>query len=139
MMETIQNDIFSDPEEGKDDHKEAIMIIDDNAEIIAALTLVLKDYYIIISCLSFEEARAKLTSKIRVVMLDIKMANKDGIEAFQLLKQENETLRIIFHSAYPGSEEKAQQAKSMAHDGYLTKGEYTTVELLETIQKTLKE
>ncbi len=138
-MEPIQNDIFSDHEEGIDDHKEAVMIIDDNIEIMEALSLVLKDYYLIIPCLSYEEARLKMTSEIRVVILDIKMANKDGIEIFQLLKHENENLGIIFHSAYPGSEEKAQQARDLAHDGYLTKGEYTVMELLETIQKALDE
>jgi CheY-like chemotaxis protein len=137
-METTQSDIFSDPEAG-DDHKEAIMIIYDNIEIIEALSLVLKDYYIVIHSLSYEEALAKLTPKIRVVILDIKMANKDGIEVFQLLKRENKDLGIIFHYAYPGSEEKAQEAKTLGHSGYLTKGEYTMVELLETIQKTLGE
>ena len=138
-MEPIQNDIFFDHEEGSDDHKEAVMIIDDNIEIIEALSLVLKDRYLIIPCFSYEEACAKLTSKMRVVILDIKMANKDGIEIFQLLKQENEHLGIIFHSAYPGSEEKAQQARDLAHSGYLTKGEYTVMELFETIQKALDE
>jgi len=136
-METIQNDIFSDFEDGTDDHKETVMIIDDNIEMIDALSLVLKDHYIVIPCLSYEEARTKLTSQIRVVILDIKMANKDGIEVFQLLKRENENLGIIFHSAYPGSEEKAQQAQNLGHSGYLTKGEYTMMALLETIEKTL--
>ena len=82
-MEPIQNDIFFDHEEGSDDHKEAVMIIDDNIEIIEALSLVLKDRYLIIPCFSYEEACAKLTSKMRVVILDIKMANKDGIEIFK--------------------------------------------------------
>jgi CheY-like chemotaxis protein len=138
-METTQNDIFSDFEDGTKGHKEAVMIIDDNIEMIDALSLVLKDHYIIIPCLSYEEAHAKLTSQVRVVILDIKMANKDGIEVFQLLKRENEHLGIIFHSAYPGSEEKAQQAQNLDHSGYLTKGEYTMMELLETIEKTLGE
>lgn len=138
-MESIHNDIFSDPEDGNDDHKEPVMIIDDNVEIIDALSLVLRDHYLIVPCLSYEEARAKLTRDIRVVILDIKMANKDGIEIFQLLKKENEDLGIIFHSAYPGSEEKAQEARDLAHNGYLTKGEYSMMELLETIQKTLDE
>jgi CheY-like chemotaxis protein len=100
---------------------------------------VLEDHYIVIPCLTFAEVGKKMTSEIRVVILDIKMATKDGIEVFQLLKQENETLPIIFHSAYPGGEDKAQQAKDLPHDGYLTKGEYTTVELFEMIQEIVKE
>lgn len=137
-METTQSDnIFFDFEKETDERKETVMIIDDNVEMIDALSFVLEEHYVIIPCLSYEEARAKMTSEIRVVILDIKMANKDGIEVFQLLKREYENLGIIFHSAYPGSEEKALQAKNLGHSGYLTKGEYTMVELLETIQKTL--
>ena len=143
-METIQDirsTIFDTDESGSGrgtDSKETVMIIDDNIEVITALSSVLKDHYTLIPCLSFEEANERLTSKTKVVLLDIKMSGKDGIEVFRLLKETNRDLRIIFHSAYPGSEEKAIKAESLEHDGFLTKGEYTSSELIETIRSALR-
>ena len=65
-----------------------VMIVDDNTDIIEALTTLLRPRYCLVSCLSYEEANKRLTPTIKVVLLDIKMASKDGIEAFKLLKDE---------------------------------------------------
>ena len=108
------------------------MIIDDDLDISEALTALLQTRYRLISCRSFEEAQKKLTPDIKLVLLDIKMASKDGIEVFKLLKEEHADLPIIFHSAYPGSSERAAAVEQLPHNGYLTKGEYDLSELLTT-------
>ena len=115
----------------------SIMIVDDNREIIEALASLLRTRYRVISCLSYEEAKKLLCPEVKVVLLDIKMAGKDGVEAFKLLKRERQDLRIIFHSAYPGSSERARAVEQLSHSGYLTKGEYDLPKLLATIKETL--
>jgi CheY-like chemotaxis protein len=117
--------------------EDCIMIVDDNVEIIEALASLLQPRYHIVSCLSYEEAKNRLSPEVKLVLLDIKMACKDGIKAFKLLKQEREDLRIIFHSAYPGSSENAQAVEGLSHSGYLTKGEYDLPELLTLIRETM--
>lgn len=117
--------------------QKSLMLIDDDLHIAEALTSLLRDHYRIISCLSFEEARERLTAEVKVVLLDIKMAVKDGLEVFNLLKAESPDLRIIFHSAYPGSSERAVAVEELNHSGYLTKGEYLLPELLATIKTAM--
>ena len=119
--------------------KAGIMIIDDNLDIIEALTTLLQPRYQVIACLNYEEVKQKLTPEIKVILLDIKMAGKDGVEVFKLLKEQRADLRIIFHSAYPGSSEKAAEVEQLEHSGYLTKGEYNGAELLNLIEQTINQ
>jgi CheY-like chemotaxis protein len=114
-----------------------IMIIDDNLDILEALTSLLKDHYRLVTCLSYQEAKEALNAEIKVVLLDIKMAGKDGVEAFRLLKQERRNLQVIFHSAYAGSSETANAVRYLNHSGYLTKGEYNASELMNIIEAGL--
>ena len=134
-METVQSirdSIFRDVSEPPES-KKALLLIDDNPEVIDALNTVLKRDYRLWSYYCFEDAKA-MAAKAEVVLLDIKMANKDGITVFSLLKQLNPKIRIIFHSAYAGDNQHADMAARFPHDGYLTKGEYSVSELLMTIQ-----
>jgi DNA-binding NtrC family response regulator len=116
-----------------------IMIIDDDLDVIDTLTSLLEPHYRLISCHNFKEAKKKLSPAIKLVLLDIKMASKDGIEVFQLLKKERPDLPIVFHSAYPGSSEKAATVGQLPHYGYLTKGEYELPELLTTIEQAMNQ
>jgi DNA-binding NtrC family response regulator len=133
----IKRSMFPGPKDEADRTsvpKGCIMIIDDDLDIIDALRVLLQPRYRLISCFSFKEARQRLTPEIQIVLLDIKMAGRDGIEAFTLLKEEREDLRIIFHSAFPGSSERAAVVARLSHSGYLTKGEYDLSALLITIE-----
>ena len=138
-FEEIKRSIF--PKELQEDAPEAlkdtIMIIDDNVDIVEALTSLLRPHYRVISSLSYEDTIKKLSVNARLVLLDIKMASKDGVEVFKLLKEQNEKLPIIFHSAYPGSSERAAEVEQLNHNGYLTKGEYNTPGLLSKITAAL--
>ena len=116
-----------------------IMIIDDNLDIIDTFRSLLRPHYRLISCLSFEEAKRSLTREVKVVLLDIKMAGKDGLEVFKLLRDDHPELRIIFHSAYPGSSKNAAAVERLDHSGYLTKGEYDLPELLAIIQRAIEQ
>jgi DNA-binding NtrC family response regulator len=114
-----------------------IMIIDDDLDVIEALTALLQTRHRLISCRSFEAAKKNLTPDIKLVLLDIKMASKDGIEVFELLEEQRADLRIIFHSAYPGSSERAAAVAQLNHSGYLTKGEYDLSALLTIIEQAM--
>ncbi len=122
----------------------SLMIIDDNHDVIEALATIFDQDYSLIPCRSFEAAEVTLKEHIRrgnlpVIILDIKMAGKDGLEVFRLLKAIHPDLRIIFHSAYPGGDIHAGMVASLPHAGYLTKGEYTLPELIRTIQAALRQ
>jgi len=119
--------------------KPVILVIDDNVDIMESLTNVLESYYQLITCSNYEEAKRFLRPEIKVVLLDIKMADKDGIDVYKLLKADCKDLRIIFHSAYPGDSEKASEIEHLDHDGYLIKGEYQRPELFATIERALNQ
>jgi len=119
--------------------KPVILVIDDNVDIMESLTNVLESSYQLIACSNYEEAKRFLLPEIKVVLLDIKMAEKDGIEVYKLLKEDREDLRIIFHSAYPGDSEKALEIEHLGHNGYLIKGEYQRPELFATIERALNQ
>jgi DNA-binding NarL/FixJ family response regulator len=91
----------------------------------------------VISCSNLEEAQKSMTPDIKLVLLDIKMASKDGIDVFKLLKEQHPNLPIVFHSAYPGSGEKIAALEQFSHSGYLTKGEYNLPELLAVIRQAM--
>ena len=129
---------INQPTEGKS-AQPILLIIDDNVDINNALTNVLQSRYRLITCLNYEEAKRSLIPEIKVVLLDIKMAGKDGIAVYQLLKRERPDLRIVFHSAYPGSSEKAAEIEHLRPSGYLTKGEYQTPELFSVIDAALNQ
>lgn len=133
----IERTMFATCIESEKLPQKCLMIIDDDLHITEALTSLLQEHYRLVSCLSFEEARQRLTPDVEVVLLDIKMATRDGLEVFNLLKTERPELRIIFHSAYPGSSESAVAVDELNHCGYLTKGEYQLPELLVTIRAAM--
>jgi CheY-like chemotaxis protein len=116
-----------------EDPRVRIMIIDDDLDVIDALTALLKRHHRVISCSNLEEAHGSMTPDIKLVLLDIKMGSKDGIEVFKSLKEQYSDLPIVFHSAYQGSSEKVAELERLGHNGSLTKGEYDLPELLRVI------
>ncbi len=151
MEDVSLNQLFG-PDESEKAQKSSrlasVMIIDDNQDVLDGLIDILQDHYRLLPCLSYEEAQHKLDHQIQqgglhqnslpIVLLDIKMAYKDGVEAFRLLKEGHPDLKIIFHSAYPGTDIHAKEIKNLPHAGYLTKGKYTISELIHSIQSALK-
>ncbi len=110
-----------------------ILVIDDNPEIGEALKISIGRMYDLILCQDLDCIERNLTDGISAVLLDIKMDFRNGVELFSILKKKRSDLPIIFHSAYPGSEATARKAAELPHSGYLVKGKYSRVELLETL------
>jgi CheY-like chemotaxis protein len=118
--------------------KESVLIVDDNIEVIEALRHILQYKYDVVACSSYAEVDRCRTEDIKVVLLDVKMAPKDGLAIFSLLRERNQRMRIIFNTAYPGDSEVASKLRDLDSDGYLTKGEYSTVELEEAIERAIR-
>jgi CheY-like chemotaxis protein len=125
---------------GRDGSREkaSILIVDDNAEVIEALRQILEDHYDVVACSSYAEVDRCRTENIRVVLLDVKMAPRDGVAIFSLLRQRSKKVRIIFNTAYPGESVIAEKLRGLNSDGYLTKGEYSTAELKEAIERAMR-
>ena len=121
----------------KKQHRPVVMVIDDNPEIAEALQISIGRTYELVYCKDSESIEQNLTPDVRAVLLDIKMDFQSGVDLFSHLKKKRDDLPIIFHSAYPGGEETARVANQLPHSGYLIKGKYSRVELLETIAATI--
>jgi CheY-like chemotaxis protein len=115
----------------------SVLIVDDNAEVIASLRQILQDEYNVLACSSYAEVELCRAESIKVVLLDIKMAPKDGFAIFSLLRQRSQRVGIIFNTAYPGESMAAARLRDLDADGYLTKGEYSIEELKAAIERAM--
>ncbi|MNJ97991.1 Sensor histidine kinase RcsC [compost metagenome] len=105
--------------------KKRVLIIDDDARNIFALSAILKSRsYECLSCLSAEEALKILKGDehIDVVLIDMMMPDMDGYEAIPLIKQIPSRLTVpiisVTAQAMVGDREKCLQAGA---DGYISK------------------
>ncbi|MBP7282095.1 MAG: response regulator [Leptospiraceae bacterium] len=115
-----------------------ILIIDDNRDIQNSLVEILKSDYELISCYTWSDVEKNFSPDIDLALLDIKMPDFDGITIFSRLKEKMPNCKIIFNSAYPGDDIEAKKIERLAHNGYLTKGNYNIVELREYIKKAME-
>lgn len=81
-----------------------ILIIDDDALVLEALTQTFIDDYIIVTASSGIDAIKEIESNsdFDTVILDIKMAEMDGLQTASRIKEVNQAVPIIFHTGYPG-------------------------------------
>jgi len=114
-----------------------ILLIDDNRDIQNSFLEILKSEYDLISCYNWKDVEDKITQDIDLIILDIKMSDFDGITIFNRIKQKLPNSKIIFNSAYPGDDNEAKKIENLNHNGYLTKGNYTIVELKKFIKEIL--
>ncbi len=79
-----------------------IMCVDDELNLLRLYEQVLsEDGFNVISARSGSEALDKIHGEaVDLVVLDIKMDDKDGLEVLRELKLENPDLPVILHSAY---------------------------------------
>lgn len=114
--------------------KSAILLVDDDPEVLAVLMSLLEDSYIVYGAASGEEAimAFKQHPDIMTVVMDIKMAQMDGIVAARELKSINPDIPIIFHTGYPGNYMESEVETNEKPFDYITKGE-SVVKLLRSV------
>ncbi|MCB1191258.1 MAG: hybrid sensor histidine kinase/response regulator [Leptospiraceae bacterium] len=84
----------------KKSYRKTVLVVDDDSNILASLQLVLQEHFNSVLCNSGDEGIKVFNESIYAVILDIKMAEKDGFETYMELKKENPFIPIIFYSAY---------------------------------------
>lgn len=73
-------------------HKKKILIVEDEPALIKNLTLALSDDYTVVATSSGGEAFTMVKQeKPDLILLDINLPDKDGIEVLKELKQDDET------------------------------------------------
>lgn len=116
--------------------KKCLLIVDDNPDFLGNVSGILGQTYRISVAHSATEALEKLADDPEAVLLDVKMADMDGLELFEALRSKRPDLPIIFNTAYPGGSDKLEKLKSLPHAGCLIKGEYNEPELLKLLRET---
>ena len=119
-----------------------IMVVDDELEICAFLKSFFEErMYEVITATSGEEALRKVEKEHpQVILLDLKMPGRDGIEILRELKQKYPKIKVIMVTAVETSD-KIEQAIRLGADNYITKPlslEYLEMDVKEKITKLVE-
>lgn len=101
--------------------RKSILVCDDEEGIRESLKLILERDFDLIFAESGDEAIKKMkTTPIDLVLLDIKMPKKDGLETLRELKKINPSAKIIIVTGYK-SVDTAQEAMRLGAIDYVVK------------------
>ena len=114
-----------------------ILVVDDDKEIVNAIEIYLsQEGYHIIKAYDGEEALEKLKeNEIHLIILDIMMPNKDGIETLQEIRKEK-TIPVIMLSAKSEDYDKISGLNTGADD-YVTKP-FNPLELIARVKSNIR-
>lgn len=119
--------------------KQRILVVDDEAEIREMLSVYFNRH-------GFETATAEDSaqtlrivseSRVDVVILDIGLANEDGLKLLERLKKDRPGLHVIMLTGMGFLEDLLQEAQQKGADGYVSKV-LPLDELLEAVQRIIK-
>lgn len=102
-----------------------ILIVDDDPLVLEALTQTFMDDFEVVPASSGKEAISAVESRsdLDTVVLDIRMAEMDGLETARHIRHLNPDLPIIFHTGYPGEYSETQIEKQHQPFDYVGKNE----------------
>lgn len=114
-----------------------ILVVDDDKEIVKAIDIYLsREGYNIIKAYNGVEALEKLNEdEIHLVILDIMMPDKDGIETLQEIRK-NKTIPVIMLSAKSEDYDKIEGLNTGADD-YITKP-FNPLELIARVNSNIR-
>jgi len=114
-----------------------ILVVDDDKEIVNAIEIYLsQEGYHIIKAYDGEEALEKLEeNEIHLIILDIMMPNKDGIETLQEIRKDK-TIPVIMLSAKSEDYDKISGLNTGADD-YVTKP-FNPLELIARVKSNIR-
>ena len=114
-----------------------ILVVDDDKEIVNAIEIYLsQEGYHIIKAYDGEEALEKLKeNEIHLIILDIMMPNKDGIETLQEIRKDK-TIPVIMLSAKSEDYDKISGLNTGADD-YVTKP-FNPLELIARVKSNIR-
>jgi len=119
--------------------KQRILVVDDEPQIREMLSEYLghHGFETVTAGDSQETLRLVEKSKVDVVVLDIGLAEEDGLKLLEKLKAEHPELRVIMLTGMGFVEDLLTEAQQKGADGYVSKV-LPLDELLHAIQRILK-
>jgi DNA-binding response OmpR family regulator len=104
------------------DEKPRVLIIEDNADLLAILEQLLSEDYVVATARRGEEGVTLATTfRPDVVILDLQLPQMDGIEAGRWIKRELGTVRILVLTALAGKGDPEAVLASGCCDAYMAK------------------
>lgn len=101
--------------------KKSILVCDDEEGIRESFKLILeKDYHLIFASTGDEAIQKIQASPVDMVILDIKMPKKDGLETLKELKKLKPSAKVIIATGYK-SVDTAQEAMRLGASDYVVK------------------
>jgi DNA-binding response OmpR family regulator len=119
--------------------KQRILVVDDEPQIREMLSMYFArhGYETASAGDSSETLRLVKETKVDVVVLDISLAEEDGLKLLEELKRQHPTVRVIMLTGMGFVEDLLQEAQQKGADGYVSKV-LPLDELLLAIQRILK-
>ena len=119
--------------------KQRILVVDDEAQIREMLSMYFAQHGYDASTAgdSAETLRLVKETPVDVVVLDISLADEDGLKLLEQLKKSQPGLRVIMLTGMGFVEDLLQEAQQKGADGYVSKV-LPLDELLLAIQRILK-
>ncbi len=104
--------------------KKKILVVDDDEQILKLLTMQLQtnNYEVVSAKDGYQCTQMAKVEKPDLILLDIKMPNGGGIQAFEILRNNTDTkiIPVIFITSYPSLEVK-KQVTDMGASGFISK------------------
>lgn len=102
-----------------------ILMVDDDPDVLGTLVELFSESYDVICASSGAEAIEHFGNKsdIAAIVMDIKMAEMDGIEAARRIKKMNADIPVIFHTGYPGDYDEDEIDENEKPFDYVLKGD----------------
>ena len=119
--------------------KQHILVVDDESQIRELLSLYLsrQGYLVSTAATSAETLNILRGSQVHLVVLDIGLADEDGLKVLAALKAAHPDVRVIMLTGMGFVEDLLQEAHQQGADGYVSKV-LPLEELLLAIQGTLR-
>ena len=116
-----------------------ILVVDDEAQIRELLAVYLSraGYKVSSTASSAETMHLVKTESIDLVVLDIGLADEDGLKLLPAIKAQRPNLRVVMLTGMGFVEELLEEANQNGADGYVSKA-LPLEELLLAIQRALK-
>ena len=116
-----------------------ILVVDDEPQIrdLLAVYLGKQSYRVSTAASSAETMRLVKEGYIDLVVLDIGLADEDGLNLLSIIKAQHPSLRVVMLTGMGFVEDLLQEANQKGADGYVSKV-LPLEELLLAIQRALK-
>ncbi len=116
-----------------------ILLVDDDQHVLASLSALLADDYVIVTALHGADAveQVRQHSDLCAVVMDIKMAGMDGLAATREIGKIAPDLPIILHTGYPGEFDEFEIDQKSRPFDYIEKGD-SSLKLIRSIRNAVE-